>query len=257
MEMYYVSRQGHQEGPHSLELIEDKLKSGYFATHDYIYDSKVNDWVLLSRFEPTKRFCEDLPKQDEVTKSVSNDSVEQVWYLLRGNQQSGPFEIREIVSMLQEQKAFEYDFVWSPQLGGWEKVSECSCFSQEKIQPFLQQKGNPAPSQFRRKTPRVEFGASLVLHNNRKLWNGTGFEVSSGGASIEVAKQAFKVGELVVVHFRPSKHVPAFNVNCEVVSCQKSKEPGRTDVFRLGLRFVKVNSTSNKVISELVARGAA
>ncbi len=257
MEAFYVSRQGYQEGPHSLELIEDKIKSGYFSPNDYIYDAAGNEWVLLSRFKDTKETCKHLTKKDEITESLHVGPPENTWYLLRGDNQSGPYEYQEIAGMLQDKKAYEYDYVWSPSMTAWERVSECSFFQADKLKPFLKASKALDSKHFRRKSARVEHGASLVFHNHKKLWNGTSFELSAGGASIEVEDKPFIQGEVIIVHYRPSKRVPAFNVHCEVVSCQGTKGPSGNEKYRIGLRFIKVNSVAQKVIRELVAQNAA
>lgn len=257
MDVFFVSRNGHQEGPHSIELIEDKIRSGYLTPHDYIYDAKINEWTMLSQSSVTKEICAGLAIKEEITKPIELELGENTWYLLRDNNQSGPFEVREIVEMLQEKKAFEYDYVWSPSLTAWERISECSFFQPEKIKPFLNAKKTSHSQHFRRRLARVEYGASLVLHNNKKVWNGTGFEVSGGGASVEVPLQSFEKGEVLIVHYRPSKHVPAFNVHCEVMSCVKIKDDNKVDKYRLGLRFIRVNNSSQQVLRQIVAPKAA
>jgi hypothetical protein len=257
MAVFFISRQGYQEGPHSLELIEDKIKSGYLTPHDYIYDSKSGEWVLLSRYKETETACRSLIRNDEVTEAINQPTTDSNWYLLRDNSQSGPFDYREIIVMLHEKKAFEYDYVWCPAMSAWERVSESSYFQPDKMAPFLDGKKGNDQKHFRRKAARIEIGASLVMHNNKKLWNGTGFELSAGGGSIEVSEQPFNKGELLMVHYRPSKAVPAFNVQCEVVSCKKNSSTEKAASYRIGLRFVRVTSSTQQVLRELAAKGVA
>ena len=257
MEVFFVSRNGHQEGPHSVELIEDKLASGYLAPHDYIYDPSQNDWVLLSEFAKTKSACQRIGQKDEVTNSIELETPDNTWYLLRDNAQSGPYDTREIVKMLQEQKAFEFDYVWAPVLKSWERISDCSYFSEEKIRPYLDGGKQSKASHFRRRSVRVELRTSLILHNNKKVWNGSGFEVSAGGASLEVPDTCFKSGDIITIHYRPSKNVPAFNVHCEVVSAKPSPADPSSKTMRLGLRFIRVNSTSQEVLKQIISHRAA
>lgn len=256
MEAFYVSRQGYQEGPHSLELINDKLQSGYLSPQDYIYDAANNDWILLSRFKKTQSLCEKIIRREEITDSLQIGPSENTWYLLRGNNQSGPYTYQEVAVLLQEKKAYEYDYVWAPSLTAWERISECQNFKPDLLNPFLNGNNTKVSPHFRRKNARVEHGVSLVLHNHKKLWNGQGFELSASGASIEIKAKSFKKGESVVIHYRPSKFVPAFNVHCEVVSCQRL-EPTGEERYRVGLRFVSVNGLAQKAIRELVAAKAA
>jgi hypothetical protein len=253
VEVFYVSRNGHQEGPHSLELIEEKINSGYLAPHDHIYVANKKEWLVLIDYSETREFC----KKTVGVGTSKSSSDEQAWYILRGSDQVGPFAIGEIVNMLREKKAYEYDYVWSPQLSSWERISECHHFQPENLKGVIDSSHNERDVFFRRRSARVEFGASLVVHNHRQVWNATGFELSAGGASIEVPKQTFRSGEILIIHFRPSKHVPAFNVECEVVTCVSSKKEGSQQSFRVGLRFLKINNNLRKVIDQVVAKGAA
>ncbi len=257
MYAFYISRQGRQEGPHSLELIEDKLKSEYLTPHDYIYDSKTNEWILLSRFKLTQEICQKFVKKEELTQPLEMSPIINNWYLLKGENQSGPYFYSEIVQMLEDKKAFEYDYVWTPTMTSWERISECENFEAEKLKPFLRNQNTKCPIQFRRKEARVEIGVSLVIHNNKKLINGNSFELSATGASIEITGNEFSLSELLVVHFRPSKRVPAFNVHCEVISYTKILTAINIEKYRIGVRFIKVNNYAKTVIREIINLGAA
>ena len=255
MVVYYISRQGYQEGPHSLEIIEDKINSNYFTSTDYIYDGVLSEWILLSEFKDTKMFFKNKKNETQISSKQNNQSSknkveESQWFLLRGGNQSGPYEYREIISMLQEKLAFEFDYVWAPSLSDWERICECNYFSAEKMKPFL---NNSKLNQFRRKEDRISFGASLVAHNNEKLWNGRGFEVSVSGASIEIDHNFIRKGSHLFVHFRPSKLVPAFNAYCEVVSCKNTENSSpKKASCRIGLKFIKINKMSQKVIKQII-----
>ncbi len=257
MQAFYVSRKGYQEGPHSLELIEDKILSGYLTSQDHIYDPSVNDWVLISKFKLTKGMSRRVSSQDEITQPLATLPPKTKWFLLRGESQEGPYEFNEIVEMLQSHKVYEYDYVWTSSMAAWERLSDCEHFQPEKLKPFLKLGHDGDQKQYRRRSARVELGSSMVLHNHKKLWNGAGFEVSIQGASIEVEGQSFRIGEMLVLHYRPSKMVPAFNAHCEVMSCRATNGANGTPKFRLGLKFIKVNTMARKALRELVAQKAA
>ena len=257
MYAFYISRQGRQEGPHSLELIEDKLKTDYLTPNDYIYDSKTNEWLLISRFKLTQEICQKLVKKNGLSQSLEMIPINNNWYLLKGENQSGPYPYIEIVQMLEDKKVFEYDYVWSPAMTSWERISECESFETEKLKPFLKNQNSKCPVQFRRKEARVEIGVSLVIHNNKKLINGNSFELSATGASIGISGNEFSLGELLVVHFRPSKLVPAFNVHCEVISHTKILSENSIEKYRIGVRFLKINNDAKTVIREIINLGAA
>jgi len=255
MQAYFISRQGYQEGPHSLELIEDKIKSNYLGPRDYIYDSKSGEWIWLSQYKPTKEYFEN----SEITEPIDASIPENNWYLLKDQNQLGPYYYQELVTMLLDKKAFEFDYVWTSGMDAWQRISECVHFEESKLKSFLKNNKVQCPVHFRRRSARFDHVTSLVFHNNKKLWNGKAFELSSSGASVQVEGQSFKKGELLLLHYRPSKKVPAFNVQCEVVSCQKmeSEVNPKIEIFRLGLRFVKINVVAQKVINDIVYNQAA
>lgn len=262
MSAFFISRRGYQEGPHSLELIEDKLRSGYFDAKDYIYNSMENQWILLANHPKTRLVCDELRQHEDHTDPNGKGVPEHDWYLLRGQNQMGPYHFGQLVAMLQEQKAFEYDFVWSPAMVAWQKISECPYFTPEYLKNYWVQdmsSGQGAPH-LRRKSVRVEYNSSLVVHNHRRLWNGRSFEVSSGGASLQMeSASSLLIGEVVIVHYRPSKKVPAFNVHCEVVAVHplaRDPSPSSAQAYRVGVKFIKVNSLSKTIIKELVGKGA-
>ena len=47
MATYYVAHNGQQMGPYTVTEIEMQLASEKLLWHDYIYDDKLQDWVLL------------------------------------------------------------------------------------------------------------------------------------------------------------------------------------------------------------------
>lgn len=254
---FFISRQGRQEGPHSLELIEDKIKSRYFQEKDYIYDAKSGEWLHLGKFKFTKEIFENLMMEEMETKTHGAEiqDIDNNWYLLKDNKQLGPYHYKEIISMLINKNAYEYDYVWSPGMSHWQKVSDCQQFQEGKLLPFAKKESYSSSLHFRRRSARKDFGTSLVFHNNQKLWNALSFEISETGASIEVTDPSIKKGEIILIHYRPSKSVPAFNVKCEVMSCEKIK--GNLNHFRLGLRFIKINEVAQTALRQWVTHQVA
>lgn len=248
MSVFYVSRQGKQEGPHSLQVIASKLNSGYLRSTDYIYDSAAKDWCLLNQFSSTKAHC----------KGAGDDSAggEDAWYLLRGDHQLGPYTYGEVIDLLQQKQAFDHDYIWKASMASWERVSDTEYFHPDFIVRYQKNQGTKGPVHFRRKAPRVNLRSSLIVHNQRKLWNGDSFEVSQAGASIEVPKDHFIQGDVLVLHYRPSLEVPAFNVHCEIINIQDTEKKEESKV-RLGLRFIKVNNLAQKVLNQYLQQRAA
>lgn len=47
MPMYYIASQGQQLGPYTAQEVEVQLEKEKINWHDYVYDEKNQDWVLL------------------------------------------------------------------------------------------------------------------------------------------------------------------------------------------------------------------
>jgi hypothetical protein len=50
------------------------------------------------------------------------------WYVLKGDNKFGPFSYREVLKMLQEKVAFEFDFAWHPGLSTWVRIADLDAF---------------------------------------------------------------------------------------------------------------------------------
>lgn len=75
MSTYYVAHQGQQQGPFSIQEIEIKLTTEKLLWHDYIYDDKAQDWILLMEFPVfTKLFNKSF--ENPIQVGIKNTKIE-------------------------------------------------------------------------------------------------------------------------------------------------------------------------------------
>ena len=102
MSTYYIAHQGQQQGPFSISEIELKLNSEKIFWHDYIYDTKSEDWVLLMEYPAlTKLFNQSFenPIKDnpKIMKPDADPMKQRIWYVLKQNNNYGPFSKTELI----------------------------------------------------------------------------------------------------------------------------------------------------------------
>jgi hypothetical protein len=255
MSTFYIAKQGHQQGPFSISEVETKLTSGKLLWNDYIYDSKTEDWVLLMEFSLlTELFNQSfanpinlVPNQQINQSNVNSDPLKQrIWYVLKQNNNYGPFAKIELIQMLQGKTLHEFDFVWNQGLAAWKRLSEVSDFATEEIQSLFKslnrendETGNAIF--FRRKYERVKCESSAIVHDHKKVYKATGVEISLGGAGLTIEGVKLKMDQIVYLHFKPGQNVPTFNAICKVVS-QKGQ------IF--GVQFLKISGAAKSALTE-------
>jgi c-di-GMP-binding flagellar brake protein YcgR len=155
--------------------------------------------------------------------------------------------------MLQEKSIEEYDYLWNEKMANWMRVSDCEEFSHAKLQSLATNQ-NVAEKKvfFRRRFARATYSSSLIIHNNLRIWKGQSFQISAGGAGLTVENSNLVKGDEVYLHFKPSSKVPPFNAQCEVVTIHEVKNTKGNISQQIGVRFLKVNYSIQKVINEFV-----
>jgi hypothetical protein len=266
---YYIASEGKQQGPFSLDIIAIKIKKNELHPTDYIYDESKKDWVLLIDFEPLNTMVNfSLIMKTGSNKSVpsnrkdgnsNNGPTTREWFVLKGENKFGPFLFHDVVRLLQEKNIFEYDYVWYSGLSSWKRVAELEDFSADNIKK-LKGVDNAKESEifFRRRHARASYGASIIVHDNKKVFKGQGLEISAGGAAVMIESSALEPGQSLFLHFKPGDGVPPFNAVCEVISKQgnSSHEQGMKFV-RYGVRFTNISQETQKSIKEYAVKKVA
>lgn len=255
MSTYYIASQGQQQGPFTLQEIEVKLTSHAINWHDYIYDNKAEDWVLLMEYAPfTVLFNSSFKTPLAVVKNQNPvDSVKQrIWFVLKQNNNYGPFTKLDLIQMLQSKTLNEYDFIWHENMTTWKRLAEVNEFSVQEIKSIFEKHSKKKDAAdkvfFRRKYPRAKVDSLAIVHDKQKVYKSVGIEISEGGAGLRIENGQFEKDQQVYLHFKPAPEVPAFNAICKIVSI-------RGDVY--GVQFLKVSAAAKTYISQYTKKKTA
>jgi hypothetical protein len=268
--LFYVSLNGGHVGPYSVETIVQKIEAGEHVWTDYVYCEAKADWVVImehpsfaDKFQASSVKTPEIdvgehtvinaaaPKHDEKYK-------EKAWYILKEDNNYGPFSKLELVQMLQEKTMFEYDYIWHSKLNAWKRVAEVEEYSPESIRAM---KGSGlteiAEVFFRRRHARASYGCSLIVHNNKTVFKGRSMEISSGGAGILIDNPNLQPGQNLFLHFQPGDGVPPFNAVCTVVSKQMVNDTkSALDSVKYGVKFTSISQSVRESIRQFAQKAA-
>lgn len=268
---YYVSKDNQQMGPLSEIEVVDKIKSKEISWMDYIYDQARKDWVIIVEHKDfNKMFTESILKQaviDPISNlqqsrhqtneaAISNPIKDKAWYILKDNNNYGPFSKVEIVQMLQAKVLYEYDFLWQIGMDNWKRLAEVQEFSKDNLKKLIQS-GDPEISEvcFRRRNVRVNYGCSLIVHDNKQIFKGRSLEISSGGAGVFIDTNEFAPGQNLFLHFQPGDGVPPFNAVCTIISKEFRSHPiNKANDYRYGVRFTSISQNVKQKIQEFAEK---
>ncbi len=267
---YYVSKNNQQIGPFSEETLINKIKAKEISWMDYIYDEAKKDWIIIVEHKSfNKMFTESVLKHSINDPTVNKkpqakakdlptvDAIkEKAWYVLKDNNNYGPFSKAEIIQMLQAKILYEYDFLWQPEMESWMRLAEISDFSRTNLKKLIQS-GDPEISEifFRRRNVRVTYGCSLIVHNNKQIFKGRSLEISSGGAGVYIDTNQFAPGQNLFLHFQPGDGVPPFNAVCTIISKEFHANPiSKADEYRYGVKFTSISQNIKQKIQEFAEK---
>lgn len=257
MATYYVAHNGQQQGPFSLEEIGLKLSSQKLNWHDYIYDDKAQDWVLLMEYPHfTTLFNQSFqnPIKTGAKATVDSDPLKRrIWYVLKQNNNYGPFSKAELIQMLQGKTLQEFDFIWHDGMTSWKRLSEVEEFSVDEIRDVYTKIKNKKDENgkdffYRRKHPRAKYNSHAIIHDRQRVYKSVGLEISEGGAALLIEEAEFEKDQQIYLHFKPGKDVPAFNAICKIVSKKKS-------IY--GVQFIKISAAAKSSIAQFTSKAAA
>lgn len=278
---YYVSHSSQQMGPYSVDEIVSLVSEGTLSPLDYIYDESKADWMtflehpaLGEKVKALKPKAPPKPKEHEREakvhklehkRSKNSDiapelqkSFDHEWFVLKGENKFGPFAYTDVVKMLQQGAIFEFDFVWHEGMNGWSRVAEVSEFTKDHLRQ-LKESAMPEISEvfFRRRYRRVNYGGTIIVHDNKKVWKGQAMEISEGGAGVVMENAMLVPGQELYLHFKPGDGVPPFNAICEVVSKEYVSDlRSRTAPIKYGLKFKTLSSETQKFLKEYTRKAA-
>ncbi len=250
MSQYYVYINEQQQGPLSEKEITERLSSGTYEWTDYIYDENSKEWVTFlqyplfsAKFKQQK--APSAPPQTAAKGGIPSTPDEQEWFVLQGDNRHGPFSFLEIVNMRQSGKIQSHEYVWRQSMSGWKKLSEVKEFSADAIRDLQNSKNNQASEAFfRRRHARVQYGASILVHNQKNVFKGNSIEISEGGAAVVLQTDEFPMSSTMFLHFQPGDGVPPFNAICSVINVS----PAANGYFKYGLKFTSISQSMQQAI---------
>ncbi len=254
---YYLSFEGSHIGPYSVDAIVKRVTAKQSQWTDYIYDEAIGEWVML--LEHPEFSEKNLPNKPAAASDRSPEDriKDKEWFILKEGNNYGPFSKLELVQMLQEKNIFEYDYVWCHVMPAWKRVADIPEFSADSIKN-LKESSQVEISEvfFRRRHARAQYGASLIVHNNKTVFKGTTFEISAGGAGVLIDNSELQPGQTLFLHFKPGDGVPPFNAVCQIVSKQLLKDAGSEAKARYGVKFMSVSQHIRESIQHFAAKAA-
>ena len=97
-----------------------------------------------------------------------------------------------------------------------------------------------------------------MVHDNKKVWKGQGFEISSGGAGIIMEHSMIVPGQVLYLHFKPADVVPPFNAVVEVVSKRFLKGVKHKDqTIHYGVKFTSIGEKALGHLNDFTQKGKA
>src|SRR6187455_241918 len=75
----------------------------------------------------------------EKTEEEGGEGSE-VWFILKGDDQSGPYSFNDLIKMLQDKTLFEFDYIWRAGQDSWKRVAEVAEFTPDGIKSLKQSK---------------------------------------------------------------------------------------------------------------------
>lgn len=261
---FYIYVNGKQMGPYPLAEVIKLMESKQVDPSDYIYVEEKSDWVFLMDYEPLKNKGAAVgSKKPSIPANVeageSGEATDpQEWYILKGENRTGPFAYIDLIKMLQEKSLFEFEYVWRPGMDSWQRVAEVGDFKPDKIRNIKRSKDASLTEVFfRRRHARAQFGGSILVHDNKRVWKGHGIEISSGGAGIIMEHSMIVPGQVLYLHFKPADLVPPFNAVVEVVSKRFLKGVKHKDqTIQYGVKFTSIGEKALGYLNEFTQKGS-
>lgn len=255
-EFFYVARSGQQEGPISFVEILQRLEMKTLEPSDYLYDESQGDWVMLLTY-PRLADRLNTSKPKARPREDKWDDAKDEWYVLKGDHRFGPFAYLEVVHMLQDKSLFESDYAWNVSMDSWQPIADVREFDPQAIRA-LRDSGFSGVNEvfFRRRHVRAQYGASLLVHNNKQVFKGKSIEVSAGGAGIVLESDSLSPGDKIYLHFKPADGVPPFNASCEIVSKRPADASDKAAPVQYGLKFNEIAEATQFMLNDYATKKA-
>lgn len=251
LKRFFLSKQGQQVGPYTVNEILEMLHSSEHAWNDYIYDETREDWMLLLEHPLfSEKYQQGWGKPQTLrSETATHPFHEKKWIISKDEKHFGPFSYLEVIQMLQERTLHDQDLITRVHENNWQKIKEYEDFSTQKIRHLLASGDRHIKEIFnRRRYPRVQYDGTLIVHDNKTVFRGQSFQISAGGAGLYIPSPALQPGQTLLLHFHPSNDVPAFNAVASVVSRLPGQEETNVKPLRYGVKFTSISQNIKEQI---------
>lgn len=179
---------------------------------------------------------------------------ESKWYILRGENKYGPFEVSTMINMIQKGELFDYNYVWSPHLEGWQPLGEVEEFSKDRLSLIIKTHDPLSHAFSRRGADRAEVIIPISGHNDEFFFSGHIISLSVNGALVLINNPLLLPGQKVILNLSQNNvNVKSFNVLAQIVRKNFSRQ--RLNVksgLNYAIRFIESPDWATKQIEELV-----
>ena len=256
---YYLSLKGEQEGPYTHQEVLDLLARHERSWSDFIYSESKQEWVLLMEHPEFTRALNEghgrpeahpIPRSPALEIRSGQHLREKEWYVLRQGQNHGPFSRLDLIQMLQQKSLFEHDFIWNHSMSAWKRVADVPEFDPTEVRSLRDSNDRDlAEVFFRRRHLRMNYGCTLLVHDNKSVFKGQSLEISEGGAGLVVDHGDLKPGQTIYLHFLPGDGVPPFNAVCTIVSKRvRDEAPHKPHLVKYGVQFTSISQPTRESI---------
>lgn len=179
---------------------------------------------------------------------------ESKWYILRGENKYGPFEYQTMITMIQNGELFDYNYVWSPSMEGWQPLGEVEEFSKDRLSLIIKTKDPMSHAFSRRGADRAEIAIPICGHSDEFFFNGQLISISVNGALALINNPLLLPGQKMTINLaQNSVNLKSFNVLAQIVRKNFSRQ--RLNVksgLNYAIKFVEAPEWGIKQIKNLV-----
>lgn len=173
------------------------------------------------------------------------------WFVLKGEEQFGPFSYSEMIGLMQNKFLFQFDYVWAAHLESWTSMSELTEFSVDRLSRLAEKSTDVFQ---KRKHPRVSVKQPVYIHNETQMWKGTVESLSQGGALILMENPVLLPGDDVHIHFKISEYLESsFNCDAQVLNKRMTQKRIQHDTsLHYAVKFTELTDGGNKELKKII-----
>lgn len=180
--------------------------------------------------------------------------TESKWYILRGENKFGPYDFQAMLSMIQNGELFDYNYIWSHHLEGWQLLGDVEDFSKDRLALLIKTKDPLSHAFNRRGSDRAEIKVQVHGHNGEFFFDGHITSVSVNGALLLLHNPLLLPGQKLIIHVSQSNvFEKSFNFGCQIVRKNFSRQ--RLNVksgLNYAVRFEKMPTYALEQIRHVV-----